>query len=244
MLRLLRYALLVLIAAGALAAPVWGEMALREVSWFSVQRVEISGTRFLAPHEVLTSSGIRRGQNVWNDASSWESALREHPVIAEARVTRRLPGTLRVRIEEKRPVAYLDSGALQPVSSAGEILPIDPTRVPVDLPILRGPQTPTDSIALRMLAETDRLSRLDPALFADVSEIRSRDAAGTIVLRHRLAEIILPMGLGAMDLRQLRAVLHDMERRLDGGDRIPHRGLPRVDLRYRDQIVVRLASTA
>jgi cell division protein FtsQ len=244
MLRALRNTLLIVVAAGALAAPVWGEIALRGVSWFGVERVEISGTRYLAPHEVLTSSGIHTGQNLWDDPAGWEAALREHPVIADARITRRLPRTLRVRIEEKRPVAFLEAGTLQPVSSSGELLPIDPTRAPVDLPIIQAPKTPTDSTTLRMLAETDRLSRLDPALFAEVSEIRSRDAAGTLVLRHRIAEIILPHGVEAMQLTQLRSVLLDLERRLEGSGSTPSKDLPRVDLRYGDQIVVRLSSTA
>src|SRR5690606_25338782 len=133
-----RIAAISALAATALSAPFWGPAALRRVGWFEVRRVEVSGTRLLAPHLVLAASGIRSGQSVWDDPQAWEEALRAHPAIADARVVRRLPQTLRVRVEEKRPVAFVEAGSLRPATASGEILPVDPARTPVDLPIVRG----------------------------------------------------------------------------------------------------------
>jgi cell division protein FtsQ len=240
---LLSAACALLLLSGALG----GVRLLRAIPWFDVQRVEVSGTRLLAPHEVLARSGIRTGQSVWDDPASWEASLREHPVIAAARVTRRLPHTLRIRVEEKRPVAYLETGSLQPATGAGEVLPVDPTRAPVDIPIVRGEAgAPADSPGVRrLLAETERLGRLDPVLLAEVSEIRAGDAAADVlVLSHRRAEIVLPAGVGSVRLLQLRAVLDDLERRAPAGSADARAAfVPRVDLRFGDQIVVRLPSS-
>ena len=239
----LRLALLVALGAAALASPLWGPRLLRRVAWFQVQRVEISGTRLLAPHQVLAASGIRRGQNIWDDATVWERALRANPAIAEARVSRKLPATLRIRVEEKRPVAYVEETTLQPVTASGERLPLDPTHAPVDLPILRGPwdRLPA-ALRAELLGETARLSHLDPALLADVSEIRAADStAHTLLLTHRLADIVLPVGAGSERLAELHAVLTDLESRLPAADSgaVP----ARVDLRYGEQVVVRLPSS-
>lgn len=232
------------LAATGLASPFWGPHLLRRIGWFEVRRVEVSGTRLLAPHVVLAASGIQQGSNVWDDPAAWESALRAHPAVAEARVTRRLPGTLRVRVREKRPVAFVEHGALRPATASGELLPIDPARAAVDLPIVRGAWT--DSVeqrALRgLLGEMGRLTELDPGLLSEVSEVRAEgEGSQVLVLSHRLAEIVLPAGLDSGRLAQLRAVLGDLQRRF------PHVGengpAARVDLRFRDQIVVRLLSS-
>jgi cell division protein FtsQ len=236
----------VLVALGA-SSPLWVAPLLRPAPWFRVQRVEVSGTRLLAPHTVLAASGIRGEQSVWDDPAGWERALRAHPTIAGAEVSRRLPGTLRVRVEEKRPVAYVEHGALRPATAAGELLPLDPTRTPVDLPIVRGAWADSASGATvrRLLAEAGRLAQLDPGLVAEISELRvSESDPRLMIAQHRIAEIVLPAGLGSDRLAQLRAVLQELSRRgVASPDASPARPA-RVDLRFQDQIVVRIPSTA
>lgn len=244
--RLLLVALLPL----ALASPLWGPWAFRRLDVFRVERVEVVGTHLLAPHEVLAASGLREGQNVWDDPEPWLAALRAHPAVREAAVERVLPRTLRLRVEEQRPVALVELGTLRPVTAEGVVLPVDPTRAPVDLPLLRTPaarasETGLESEAVRrLLAETGRIAELDPALFARVSEVRPA-AAGELllVLGQPAAELMLPAGAEPERLRRLRAVLEDLERRGLVPAARPGRAV-RVDLRFADQIVVRLPSSS
>jgi cell division septal protein FtsQ len=233
----LRRALLATGATAVVAAGIIGiSRLLRELRYFEVRAVEVSGVHLLAPHEVLGAAAIREGQTVWDDPAEWERALENHPAIASARVSRRFPGTLRIHVEEKRAVAYVDDGSLTPVTGAGERLPIDPIRAPVNLPIARGPEGA--EVPLRVLAEAERLARLDPGLLSDVSEIRARDPEGrTLLLRHRKAEVLLPAGAAAARLAELRVVLADLDRRPGPGDA---EGVARVDLRFAEQVVVRL----
>lgn len=237
LLRLLPAASLLLSAA---AAALWGRDALQRISWFEVQRVEVSGVRLLAPHEILAASGIRRGQSVWADPVAWQAALREHPVIMGARVSRRLPHTLRIRVEEERPVALLDAGSLRPATAEGSLLPLDPARVALDLPLVRPREAAAaDGLgvgaeARSLLAETGRLAQLDPALVARISEVRGTDAGELLLLlAHPAAEVVLPVGASSLRLRQLRSVLEELERRSAG------EAPPRLDLRFADQVVVR-----
>lgn len=222
----------------AASAPAWGPPVLQRVDAFRVERVEVSGIRLVAPQEVLSASGIRAGDNVWDDAAKWEEALRRHPVLADAQVTRRLPGTLRVRVREKAPVALLDAGTLRPATAGGEILPVDPARVPVDLPIVRtrrAGEAARDSLARPLLAEIARLSGLDPELGARISEVRRAPGGElSLLLAQPAAELVVPAGAGARRLRELRAVLRELDRAAAAG-----RGRPLVDLRFEDQIVVR-----
>jgi cell division protein FtsQ len=233
-------ALLVVTASAAL----WGTDALSRVEWFQVKRVEVAGNRYLAPHDVLRAASIRSGQSVWDDAGIWEDALRAHPGIGDARVTRRLPATLRVRIQEKSPIAYVQARSLLAATAAGEIFPIDPARAPLDLPIVRGPwpDTLANGPTRRLLAEVGRLGELDPGLLADVSEIRAADGdPAVLILSHRLGQITLPGGASPHRLAELRAVLQDLDRR---AALTPEGTVPAsVDVRFEAQIVVRFQSS-
>lgn len=236
--RRLRLALLGLLAAAAGSSPFWGPPALRRVPLFDADRVEVVGTRLLAPHEVVAASGIRIGASVWTDPAAWEAALRRHPVVAEAVVERRMPATLRIRITEKRPAAFVAAGTLRPATAEGEILPVDPARVTVDLPIVgSAPDTARrvrNPATLRLLAEAGRLAEADPMLMARVSELRMEGGALRLVLAHPRVEVLLPAGAAEPRLTQLRAALDDV------GRRMPAEGRARVDARFADQVVVRL----
>jgi cell division protein FtsQ len=241
--RRLRLAALGLLAAAAGSSPFWGPPALRRVPLFDADRVEVAGTRLLAPHEVVAASGIQVGASVWTDPAAWEAALRRHPVIASATVERRLPATLRIRVTEKRPAAFVSAGTLRPATAEGEILPVDPARVAVDLPIAgSAPDTARrvrDRGTLALLAEAGRLADADPMLMARASELRAGPGGATrLLLAHPAAEVLLPAGAAEPRLTQLRATLDHV------GRRIPPGGRATVDARFADQVVVRLPKPA
>jgi cell division protein FtsQ len=231
----------VLVTAGAATFRWWGPPAFRGVSWFDATRIEVAGARLLAPHEVVSASGVRIGASVYTEPAAWEAALRRHPVVAEARVERRLPGTLRIRIVEKRPVALVAAGALRPATAAGELLPVDPARVAVDLPLAgAAPDSATrvaDPAVLRLLSEAGRLADADPVLMARVSELAYGPRGSLrLVLAEPRIEVLLEPGAAEPGLTRLRAALEDV------GRRVPPRGRARVDARFADQVVVRLSA--
>ena len=242
--RLVLAALAVLTAAAA-SSPRWAPPLLARIPWFAAERVEVTGARLLAPHEVLAASGVRIGVSVWTDPAAWEAALARHPVVASARVTRRLPKTLRIRVVEKTPAALVQAGTLRPATADGEVLPVDPARAAVDLPLLQGrvkedrASRVTDAAARAALAETARLAALDPALMARVSEVRP---AGKSDVRLTLAaaDVLLRAGADEPALGRLRAALDDVARRAAADT--ARQGRPVIDARFDDQVVVRRGS--
>ena len=61
-----------------------------------------------------------------------------HPFIADASVTRRLPGTYRIEVHEQQPAALLQLEALYLVSEEGAVLKRLGPGDPVDLPVITG----------------------------------------------------------------------------------------------------------
>lgn len=237
----LRWILAAGVAAGAAAAATQAPRLLRGMELFRVQRVEVVGTRHMAPHAALAATGITRTSSVFDDAGAWRRGLLRHPLVAEARVQRRLPGGVVVTVRETEPVALALTPELRPVDRRGRVLPIDLAAGSLDLPVLLlaggvGPDGRLDHpAALALLASYDRLRGLDPGLAARVSEIEPEGAGLRLRLRRPAgAEAVLPADAGPLQLRQLDLALADLSARGE------LERLRRVDVRFRDQIVVSL----
>jgi cell division protein FtsQ len=226
-------------------APLWGPDLGRKVEWLEVRRVEVSGTRLLPPHEVLAAAGFGAGHHLLDELATHEAALLAHPVIQDVSIRRRFPHTLRVRVTEKRPVALVASPTLALATAGGEILPLAPTDVPMDLPLVRG--TLDDSASAvstrRVLAEVERLTALAPAFMMEISEIRLVTADAVLHLLHPRADILLPLGASLERVEEMRRVLADVDRRLATGEAGARRTRTQIDLRYDEQVVVRPSPT-
>lgn len=249
----------IVIAIGALlvvtALPVGVLYLGRRIAWFDIDRVEVTGAHLVSARQVIEASGIRRGGSLFDDSDPWEEAIRRHPVIVDARISRRFPSTLEIQIQEKVAVALVAGDVLTLATSNGEILPVDPTTVPEDLPIVavEADDSTEARYIRRVLAETGRLTELDPQLVSAISEVRlNADEPETMHLHHEAGEILLPLGFPGLRLAELRSVLADLSRSHEAADpaiatlstsrskETADSGRPPViDLRFEGQVVVR-----
>lgn len=229
--------------AAATSAAAAAPALLRRLPAFSVQRVAVVGTRYLAPHEVLVESGITRRASVFDDPAPWIEALRRHPLVAEATVERQMPGTIVFRISEVEPVALAPVPELRPVDARGRVLPMREGEV-LDLPLVMAGDTVAaerlaDSTALQLVAGLARIRRLEPALASRISEAAPAAGGGMrIVLRDPLGAVaLLPDLPDAESLRQVRLALADLAARGESAR------LARLDARFSDQVVVSLSQS-
>ena len=85
------------IALGALlllgALPVGVIYLGRRVDWFDIDRVVINGAHLISPQELIDFSGIDRDDSLFDDSGPWLEAILGHPVVSEARLSRRFPST-------------------------------------------------------------------------------------------------------------------------------------------------------
>jgi cell division protein FtsQ len=208
-----------------LTIPFWGRALLRTMDFFRVRRVEIEGVRYAAPDEIVSRLRVDTTASIWDDVSPLEARVAEHPQVREARITRKLPGTLVVHVTENPPVALVNSPrGLVVTDAAGDSLPVDPTAMDVDLPVLAS----RDSLLLRLLGE---VQAEDPALFARVSEAH-RTSRGEIVLVLADLRILADVSVTTERLADLMPVEMDLARRRWRANEL--------DLRYRDQVIARL----
>lgn len=157
--RVLFGALLVLGVAGIVG---WGahRYALTTPR-FAIQTIEVEGARRLGAEQVKELAGVRVGSNVFAlDVSGAQKRLLENPWIAETRITRRLPGHVRIEVEEREAGALvLVGGELFLATRSGEVFKPFADGDPYDLPTVTG----LDLGALARDADRE-LERLQAAL--------------------------------------------------------------------------------
>lgn len=206
------------------AAPWWGPATLARLDFFHVRAVELHGVHYAVPNELVAELAIDTARSVWDDPAPLVRRLEALPQVRAARIGRRLPATLVVRLEEEPPVALVPGAdGLRPVDARGAELPYDPSRTPLDLPVLPEP----DTALLRLLVE---VRETEPRLFRRISEVRrGRD------------QLVV-----ALASRPVRAAPDVTARRLADvlpvEDDLVRRGVhaTELDLRFRDQVIARL----
>ena len=221
----LRGAVVVLALGVVGSAPWWGPRILSHMSYFQIRHVEVSGQRYLPPGEILSLLSVDTTISIWTDLGLLESRLTAHPEIRSARLERRLPGTLMVHVTENLPVAFVPAArGLGAVDEDGDVLPLDPSRVDVDLPVVQR----ADTALLSLLAD---LRQQSPKLFGRISAAR-RNARGEFELTLPSYAVRTDASVTAARLADIIPVEQDLTRR---GSRIAE-----LDLRFRDQVIARL----
>ena len=219
-----RVALVPLVLA-LLTAPWWARPALSRLSFFRVRRVEVQGVRYLAAADVVRRLGVDTTWSVWTELAPLARRLEADPQVADAVITRRMPGTLVVRVTENLPVALVPArGGLQAYDAAGQLLPLDPSRTPLDLPVAAA----RDTALLRLLGE---LRGARPELFDRVSAVR-RERRDEVVLEMPPVAVRAMLDVAPARLGQIVSVERDLARR--------QARAVELDLRYRDQVIARL----
>ena len=93
-------------AAVALGGLLLTPHVLRRMAFFRVRQIELLGVRYLAPDDVLESLQLRSDQSVFDDLDVLEERASRVMGVVQARVRRVLPGTLRVDVSERIPIAF------------------------------------------------------------------------------------------------------------------------------------------
>jgi hypothetical protein len=223
--------------------------ALARVEAFRITEIRLEGNRFLSAVEAAKALAISPLASTWDDLDPLEERVRAHPLVEDCWARRRFPRTLILKVVEEAPVALVPNPALEPVDAAGRFLPIDPSEHGLDLPIITGSHNGAahdlSTAERRLLAEElARLGQGHPELLARISELRldsrgelwaqfwRRDPQGevwdlpvTLRFRPNLPEDRVQEGL---------RVLGDAMTRFEGAL------VAGLDLRYDDQVVVRL----
>jgi cell division protein FtsQ len=221
--RLALFGVLLLVLLGS---PLWGPRALRHLAFFRVRKVEVNGLRYTPAGDVLARLRVDTTRSVWDPLAPLAERVMTHPQVESAYVSRKLPGTLVVDVVERRPVALVPIGAeLRAVDERGVTLPLDPSRTPVDAPVVTAPR------AAGVYHLLGQMQREAPALYARISSVRPSGNSELLVQVDDLP-VRTMTSVTLARLSDIEPVERDLARR--------QLRAAELDLRYRDQVIARL----
>lgn len=210
-----------------LASPLWGPQVLSQLAFFHVRKVEVIGARYTPGDEILARLHVDTTRSIWDPLLPLVARVQTHPQVERATIRRRLPGTLVVTVFERRPVALAPTkDGLRAIDEHGRTLPLDPSRTPVDAPIVVAARRDTTVYHLLGL-----LQREAPRLFARVTSI-STVGTDEMVLHIAGLPIRAMTSVSLARLSDVELVERDLARRQIHATEL--------DLRYRDQVIARL----
>lgn len=208
--------------------------------YFTVNKVMVVGTSRLSEQDVRSLLEIRGDLNLWSlDLERLSLRLRENPWIEQARLRRRLPGTLEVHITERIPAAVVPYYRYFLVlDSNGVVVSMAESLSAANLPVITGAAVP-QAILGQVYPEAKvnlglkMLSILGPEWSRTVSEVHV-GSPDEIVL-YGSDELVVRIGQAkdvAKKAEDLRIILSDARAK---GLKIKY-----VDLRFDGKPVVRL----
>lgn len=223
--RRLKLALAGVAALLLVTIPLWAPLIMRRMDFFRVRRLEIVGTRYIAASDIVGRAALDTTRSVWDATGPIGSRVRAHPGVQSVDVSRKLPGTLVITVTEYQPIALVPGPqGFRVFDQRGVALPIDPSRVTVDAPVL----VRADTALLRLLAD---LRATLPAVYRRISELK-RVGAHELVFQLDDAPVRAMTTVSVEDLHQIESVEEDLRKR---GVKVTE-----LDLRFNGQIIARL----
>jgi cell division protein FtsQ len=187
--------------------------------------VEIVGAHYAQPSDILSRLNVDTTASVWDPTDPLVARVATYPEIGSVVVRRKLPGTLVVEITERVPVALVPANAdFRVYDERGVLLPIDPARVSVDVPVVMQ----RDTAVLRLLGAV-RIGM--PAFYARVSSVR-RVGRDELLFQLKSGPVRTMQDVTLARLAEIDPVEADLARR--------QLRVAEIDLRYRDQVIARL----
>jgi cell division protein FtsQ len=221
----IRLVLFGLAAVLALGSPFWGPLVMRRMPFFHVHRIEILGAHYVSSADVVARLNVDTMKSVWDPTAPLEARVESFPEVAKAVIERKLPGALVVHVTERIPVAFVQSsGGMRAYDERGALLPIDPARVTVDLPVL----WQRDTVLLRLLGAM----RIEmPGLYSRLTFAR-RGAGNDVIFLLDTERVRVMRDVTLDRLADIAPVEDDLAKK--------HLRVAEIDLRYRDQVIARL----
>jgi len=223
----LKLALWGIAALLVLSSPLWAPLFMRRMAFFRVRRIEIIGARYVAPSDILARLHVDTTVSVWDPTRALVARVAKHPEIETVAIHRKLPGTLVVEVTERAPVALVPAAnGFRVYDARGVALPIDPTRVTVDAPVLMR----ADVGILRLLGA---MRVRAPSLYSRVSSVQRVGAAqDELLLELKDVPVRAMQDVTIERLADIDPVAADLNRK--------QLRVAEIDLRFRDQVIARL----
>lgn len=127
---------------------------------FNVKTIEVNGNERITKNEIISLSKIQLEENGFKlSKSKIRKQIKENAYIQDVKITRKLPSTILIEIEERKPEYLLEyAGSYVVIDKQGYMLEIKTEKM--ELPIIQGEITETSNFVVGNRLVTEDLERL------------------------------------------------------------------------------------
>ncbi|MGE5586845.1 MAG: cell division protein FtsQ/DivIB [Clostridia bacterium] len=232
--RFVPYAFVLLLLASA------GFTFLRS-AYFRVEHIDVRGLASLSTEEVVVACGLAEDQNIFDvDLQRLASRVKAIPRVDKVLVSRRLPSTIVIQVQERAPVAVLPyAGYFVEVDGAGTAIGLEESYRAKELPLLTGLMLRSVKVgypvdAPELPSALAIVATLPEHVLQRVSEINFDQSHGFSLYMQSGAQVVLGRGT-AEELKSRAVVLEALLARLEDEGRYA----TYIDVRFEKRPVVR-----
>ena len=146
---------------------------------FNIKAIEVNGNKIVTKNEIISLSKIQIEENSFKlSKSKIKKQIKENAYIQDVKITRKLPSTILIEIEEREPAYLLEyAGSYVVIDKQGYMLEIKTEKI--SLPIIQGEVTETSNFAVGNRLCTEDLERL--AIISKIVELAKVNDIYTII---------------------------------------------------------------
>jgi len=231
--RILHFILLLALTGEILYLGGHGFQMLRNSDVFILRDVEVTGAKKTSPEEIEALVYASQKNTLKVDLKQVKLRLESHPWIQSAILWRELPGTIRIHILERKPVAIVSTGNLYLVDSDGHIIQsLGNASEFSTLPVITGITDVSNEVQIRASLNFVEMVARDPVIFRQISEFHYYDNHNTIIYLRGYSFGLLVSKDGILPMIKKFADYSTFMK-----DHFSNQKL--IDLRYERQIIVK-----
>lgn len=180
--RILHFILLLLLTGEIFYLGGHGFQILRNSDVFILKDVEVTGVKKTSPKEIEALVFAAQKNTLKVDLKQIKLRLESHPWIQSAILWRELPGTIRIHVLERKPVAIVSTGNLYLVDADGRVIQsLGSESEFSSLPVITGITDVSNEVQIRASLNFVEMVAQDPGIFQQISEFHYYDNHNTIV---------------------------------------------------------------
>jgi cell division protein FtsQ len=222
----------VLLAVGICLVALWIWQRSQHDERFAVRAIQPVGATKTTPSELASVARRYVGMNLFQiDLGALQREFQSLPWVADVAIEKQLPGTLKVHVTEREPVALLvENGKLLYVDrEARPFARLAPRYGNPELPLVRDASKGELSRAVAFLA---RIRRDEPELYSRISEVSPLAPESFVIFDRSLsAPLFVRESDAAAKWRELY--------RIAGAESLQSGSIAYADLRFNDRIVIK-----
>jgi cell division protein FtsQ len=195
---------------------IFGLYKVAMTSYFDIDEITVTGNSHFTAEQVIEASGVRKGGNLFKaKVLKGEKALKKDPYMKDVDISRKLPGTIEIAVDERSEDMSLSYKEKNVVISADRVV-LRVTEDAVNIPVTEGLTLEKPKVGEAVVVKEDKLFRETLELVQNVATqdfyFKKIDVSRSEMKGYVLDTLTVTGSMGEIEkeMKSVRAVVYDL----------------------------------